>query len=160
MAPTVRDFSPKPSWRNSTFERQPRHQPPYRKSNHHQTHPRFLARGQTLYFSTVLMCQCWSGTTFVCHLATQYCQSHAISLLTSQCHTLLPIYTPLPCEVSQLVRWLIYTQVHVPTGFVKPLVTLLWLFKKCSCGWCNDIVKSICGDSYTIYRTAIVLPCN
>ena len=82
MAPTVRDFSPNPSWQNSTFERQPRHRPPYQKSNHHQRHPRFLASFSTalamteqtricLYFSTVLVC--WIETSqSVSHLLTAF----------------------------------------------------------------------------------------
>jgi hypothetical protein len=76
MAPAVRGFSPKLSWRNSTFERQPLHRHPHQKSNHHQRHPRFLASfstalamtGQTrisLYFSTVLVR--WIETSWTTH---------------------------------------------------------------------------------------------
>jgi hypothetical protein len=82
MAHTVRDFSPNPSWRNSTFERQPRHRPRHQKSNHHQRHPRFRASfstalvmtGQTrisLYFFTASVC--WIETSqSASHLLTAF----------------------------------------------------------------------------------------
>jgi hypothetical protein len=115
--------------------------------------------GQTricLYFSTVLVCWIESvaadsvGTTVVCH-STQYCQSHAITLLTSQCRTFLPIDSPINIAVRGLpVSSVIYLHTGSCTPrFCETVGNVVVTFLLCFCsGWCNDMVKSICGDSY------------